>query len=245
MAVGNCSVTERRRWRPPYITGKTVQYMCTQKHCKYEDGRTATGVHGHGFVPLNHSGNVVTRTGLQQLKLWTPQRLLFDLEVTGHGQRWSQEAQLMDSTPVTQRQPTRLTTTNAFENNRQVLGVNTCLGTTCHGSNWSMARVWSVASCSQIGIYSLWLLIDFSSVCCSLSRWLSLGNRCGFVPSGLRGNIVNRTGRKQLRELFFELDRTVPLSLPRNIATRNGRHEWDLTHVRTDKTQISIRIRAI
>ena len=49
---------------------------------------------------------------------------------------------------------------------------NTCLGTTCHGS------VWSVASCSQIGIYSLCLLIDFCSGGCSLSRRLSLGNRC-------------------------------------------------------------------
>ena len=25
VAVGDCSVTERRRWRPPYRTGKTVQ----------------------------------------------------------------------------------------------------------------------------------------------------------------------------------------------------------------------------
>ena len=24
MSIGNCSVTERRRWRPPYQTGKTV-----------------------------------------------------------------------------------------------------------------------------------------------------------------------------------------------------------------------------
>ena len=39
---------------------------------------------------------------------------------------------------------------------------------------------WSVASCSQTGIYSLWLFIDFSSVCCSLYRWLSLGNGCDY-----------------------------------------------------------------
>ena len=29
-----------------------------------------------------------------------------------------------------------------------------------------------------VTIYSLCLLIDFSSVCCSLSLWLSLGNWC-------------------------------------------------------------------
>ena len=62
----------------------------------------------------------------------------------------------------TPRQPTQLTTTNAVETNGREKGVNTCLRTTCYGSNWS------VASCSQTGIYSLWLLIYFSSVCCSL-----------------------------------------------------------------------------
>ena len=30
---------------------------------------------------------------------------------------------------------------------------------------------------SHTGIYFIWLLIDFNSVCCSVSRWLSLGNR--------------------------------------------------------------------
>ena len=40
-------------------------YMCKQIHYKHdEDGRTASGVHGHGSVPLSHSGNVVTRIGL-------------------------------------------------------------------------------------------------------------------------------------------------------------------------------------
>ena len=29
-----------------------------------EDGRTAPGVCGNGSVPLSHSGNVVTRTGI-------------------------------------------------------------------------------------------------------------------------------------------------------------------------------------
>ena len=60
VAVGDCSVTERRRWRPPYQTGKTVHVH--EKHYKYnEDGRTAPGVCGNGFVPLSHCGNVVTR----------------------------------------------------------------------------------------------------------------------------------------------------------------------------------------
>ena len=54
VVVGDCSVTERRQWRPPYQTGKTVHVHA--KHCKLnEDGRTA---------PLGHSGNVVTRIGI-------------------------------------------------------------------------------------------------------------------------------------------------------------------------------------
>ena len=63
VAVGNCSVTERRRWLPPYQTGKTVHVHA--KHYKHnEDGRTAPGVCGNGSVPLSHSGNVVTRIGI-------------------------------------------------------------------------------------------------------------------------------------------------------------------------------------
>ena len=63
VAVGDCSVTERRRWRPPYQTGKTVHVHA--KHYKHnEDGRTAPGVCGNGSVPLSHSGNVVTRRGI-------------------------------------------------------------------------------------------------------------------------------------------------------------------------------------
>ena len=54
VAVGECSVTERRRWRSPYQTDKT--------HYKHnEDGRTAPDVRGHGSVPLSHLGNVVMR----------------------------------------------------------------------------------------------------------------------------------------------------------------------------------------
>ena len=63
VAVGNCSVTECRRWHPPYQTGKTVHVQA--KHYKHnEDRRTAPGVCGNGSVPLSHSGNVVTRIGI-------------------------------------------------------------------------------------------------------------------------------------------------------------------------------------
>ena len=66
VAVGDCSVTERRRWRPPYQTGKTVHVHA--KHYKHnEDGRTAPGVCGNGSVPLSHSGNVVTTFGIHTI----------------------------------------------------------------------------------------------------------------------------------------------------------------------------------
>ena len=90
-------------------------------------------------------------------------------------------------------------TTNATDNNKRNWnqqagkGVNTCLGKTCRGSNWS------VASCSQTGIfYSLWLLIDFSSVCCSLSHWLSMGNRCehGLMKNAIRSLVKRQSGRE-------------------------------------------------
>ena len=62
VAVGNCSVTERRRWRPPYQTGKIVHVHA--KHYKHnEDGRMSSGVCVNGSVPLSHSGNVITRIG--------------------------------------------------------------------------------------------------------------------------------------------------------------------------------------
>ena len=73
VAVGDCSVTERRRWRPPYQTGKTVHVHA--KHYKHnEDGRTAPGVCGNGSVPLSHSGNVVTRIGTH-----THRKVIFEL----------------------------------------------------------------------------------------------------------------------------------------------------------------------
>ena len=67
MAVGDCSVTERRRWRPPYQTGKTVHVLT--KHFRHnEDRRTAPGVCGNSSVPLSHSENVVTRIGIHTRK---------------------------------------------------------------------------------------------------------------------------------------------------------------------------------
>ena len=63
VAVGDCSVTERRRWCPPYQTGKTVHVHA--KHYKHnEEGGTAPGVCGNESVTLSHSGNVVTRIGI-------------------------------------------------------------------------------------------------------------------------------------------------------------------------------------
>ena len=56
------SVTERRQWRLPYQTGKTVHVHANTLHTY--DGCTWLGVHGHGSVPLSLSGNVVTRIGL-------------------------------------------------------------------------------------------------------------------------------------------------------------------------------------
>ena len=54
-AVGDCSVIERRRWRPPYQTGKTVHVHAKRFSYKHEDGRTVPGVCGNGSVPLSHS----------------------------------------------------------------------------------------------------------------------------------------------------------------------------------------------
>ena len=63
VVIGDCSVSERRRWRPPYQTDITMHVHT--KHYKYnEDGRTAPGVCGNGSGPLSHSGNVVTRNGV-------------------------------------------------------------------------------------------------------------------------------------------------------------------------------------
>ena len=66
VVVGDCSVTKRRRWRPPYQTGKTV-HVHAKHYIHNEDGRTAPGVCGNGSVPLSHSGYVVTRIGIHTL----------------------------------------------------------------------------------------------------------------------------------------------------------------------------------
>ena len=77
VAVGDCSVGERRRWRPPYQTGKTVHVHA--KHYKHnEDGRTAPDVCGNGSVPLSHSGNVVTRLGIHTHTEEQTLKLIFD-----------------------------------------------------------------------------------------------------------------------------------------------------------------------
>ena len=69
VAVGDCSVTKRRRWRQPYHAGKTVHEHA--KHYKHnEDGRTAPGVCGNSSIPLlSHSGSVVTRIGIHTRRL--------------------------------------------------------------------------------------------------------------------------------------------------------------------------------
>ena len=62
VGVGDCSVTEHRRWRPPYQTSKTVHVNAN--HYKHNgDGCTTPGVCCNGSIPLSHSGNVVTRIG--------------------------------------------------------------------------------------------------------------------------------------------------------------------------------------
>ena len=68
VAVGDCSVTERRRWRPPYQTGKTV-HVHSKRYIHNEDERSAPCVCGNGSVPLSHSGNIVTRIGIHTHKL--------------------------------------------------------------------------------------------------------------------------------------------------------------------------------
>ena len=60
--LARLSVTERRQWRPPYQTGKTVHVHAN--HYKHnEDGRLAPGVRGTGSVQLSHSWKVVTKIG--------------------------------------------------------------------------------------------------------------------------------------------------------------------------------------
>lgn len=55
--VGDCNVTKGWPWCLPYQTGKSV-------HVPQNKGQTqGTGVHGHGFIPLSHSGNIFRGIG--------------------------------------------------------------------------------------------------------------------------------------------------------------------------------------
>ena len=49
VAVGDCSVAERRRWRPPYQTGKTVHVHA--KHYK-QNGVWSGGAMALGELPV-------------------------------------------------------------------------------------------------------------------------------------------------------------------------------------------------
>ena len=79
VAVGDCSVTERRRWAPPYQTGKTVHVHAKQNRS------TAPEVRGHDSIPLSHSGNVITRN-----RIYLPKALPFtfqrSIEHTGYSE---------------------------------------------------------------------------------------------------------------------------------------------------------------
>ena len=135
------------------------------------------------------------------------------------------------NTPVTPRQPTRLTTTNGVEINRREQGVNTCLWTTCHGSSWS------VANFSQTGSYSLWLLIDFSSilllsVALVVSVWRKTGRfydwkrkRCSTLvkQNVSRGKVaVEQWVRNPGRDISF------PICIRKEIETRKSENDIKL-----------------
>ena len=72
VVVGDCSVTERRRWRPPYQTGKTVHVLT--KHYKHnEDGcvrqwfRTAEPLGERRYENWNtHTHNIKVLKTLRQ-----------------------------------------------------------------------------------------------------------------------------------------------------------------------------------
>ena len=56
VVVGDCSVTERRWWRPPYQTGKTVHVHANTTNTTRTDARRRV-------CAVPYSGNVVTRIG--------------------------------------------------------------------------------------------------------------------------------------------------------------------------------------
>ena len=68
VAVGDCSITECRRWRPPYQTGKTVHVHAKQYKHNEDRRRVCAAMVPHCW--LSHSGNVVMRIGIHtQLNL--------------------------------------------------------------------------------------------------------------------------------------------------------------------------------
>ena len=62
LAVGDCSITERRV--ASVLSNRQTVHVHAKHYKHNEDGRTAPGVCGNGSVPLSQSGNVVTRIGI-------------------------------------------------------------------------------------------------------------------------------------------------------------------------------------
>ena len=86
-------------------------------------------------------------------------------------------------------------TTNATENNKRYWNQLAVIGSKYLSGNNIFYKIpiweqyvlyyyvpyhsyWSMACCSQTGIYSLVPPVDFNCAFCCQSRWLSLGNRC-------------------------------------------------------------------
>ena len=65
MTAVSLKIGHDQRWRPPYQAGQMV-HMHAKHYEHSEDGIRAPRVCAHGSIPLNHSGNVITRIGLQQ-----------------------------------------------------------------------------------------------------------------------------------------------------------------------------------
>ena len=154
--------------------------------------------------------------------------------------------------PVTPIQPIRLTTTSAVEINRREQCINTCLGTSCHGSKCSV--FWSVASCSPTGIYSIWLLINFSSVCFSLSRWLSLEYRVDirnfdlfvycFSKTTLQVSNNQRKSRQWNENTIFQHSKRSNQLFPANRYWSELRCWWKY-HARNRQTSIMLALISI
>ena len=81
VAVGDCSVTECRRWRPPYQTSKTVHVHA--KQYKHNEDRRRVYAATVPYCWLSHSGNAVTRIGIHtQLNLQNS----IDLDEVAHNE---------------------------------------------------------------------------------------------------------------------------------------------------------------